>query len=83
MIVDPITEDEVFARLRATLLQQGLVLQRGTLDGKSGDERGRFYTTRGDSAEVVDRRIDLDRWARQHAVLKPNEALVPSPDPGV
>jgi hypothetical protein len=78
MIVDPVPEDEVFDRLRASLEKDGIALRRGTLDGMSDDPRGRFYTTPTGSEEVSEPRVDLDRMARQKGVLKPNEALVPS-----
>ena len=78
MIVDPVTEDEVFERLRPALSAQGLTLHRGTLDGMAGDTPGRFYITRGDSDEIVETDVELDRRAREAGVLKPNEALVPA-----
>ena len=78
MIVDPVTEDEVFERLRADLARQGVCLHRGPLDGMAHNETGRFYTTREGSDVIAERNVELDRWARRHGVLKPNEALVPS-----
>jgi hypothetical protein len=42
------------------------------------DERGRFYTTRAETDEVLEPHVDLDRSARHAGVLKPNEALVPT-----
>jgi hypothetical protein len=83
MIVDPVTEDEVFERLRASLEKDGIALRRGTLDGMSDDSRGRFYTTPSGSEEISERNVDLDRLARRQGVLKPNEALVPSKGEGV
>jgi hypothetical protein len=78
MIVDPVSEDEVFERLRTRLASRDLALHRGSLDGMKHDELGRFYTTRADSESIVDRHVDIERWARQEGALKPNEALVPS-----
>jgi hypothetical protein len=78
MIVDPITEDEVFERLRPVLTAQGVTLHRGPLDGMTRGEVGRFYTTRADAGQVVDSDLELEREARQVGVLRPNEAMVPS-----
>ena len=83
MIVDPVTEDEVFERLRHELVAQGLTLHRGTLDGMADDKRGRFYITRSDSGEIVETDVELDRRARAAGVLKPNEALVPAHGEGM
>ena len=83
MIVDPVTEDEVFERLRPELESQGLTLHRGTLDGMADDKLGRFYITRSDSGEVVEADVELDRRARQAGVLKANEALVPAHGEGI
>jgi hypothetical protein len=78
MIVDPVSEDEVFERLRTRLASRGLALHRGSLDGMRHDEIGRFYTTDVDSESIVDRHVDIERWARQEGALRPNEAVVPS-----
>jgi hypothetical protein len=82
MIVDPVTEDQVFERLRVRLEKDGVELRRGTLDGMKDDSRGRFYTTPIGSDEISDRKVDLDRLARAKGVLQPNEALVPSKGEG-
>jgi hypothetical protein len=78
MIVDPITEDEVFERLRAALAGRGMTLHRGTMDGMSADKRGRFFITRNGSDEIAEQDVDIDRRARACGVLQPNEALVPA-----
>lgn len=78
MIVDPITEDEVFERLRPVLSAQGMDLHRGPLDGMTTGEVGRFFTTRSGTEEVAESDLDLERRARQVGVLRPNEAMVPS-----
>jgi hypothetical protein len=78
MIVDPVTEDEVFERLRAHLGRQGIALHRGSLDGMAKDDRGRFFTTVGASDGVSDRHVNIERLARQEGLLHPNEAIVPS-----
>jgi hypothetical protein len=78
MIVDPVSEDEVFERLRTELSKEGIELRRGSLDGMAKDERGRFYTTVGGSEAVSDRHVDIERLARRKQVLRPNEAIVPS-----
>jgi hypothetical protein len=78
MIVDPVTEDEVFERVDTALQSQGLTLHKGVRDGTGYGDRGRFFTTVGESGAVRDRDIDLDKWARRLDVLKVNEAMVPS-----
>ena len=78
MIVDPITEDQVFERLRALLAGENIALHRGSLDGMAGDLRGRFYTTAIGSDETLTPGLDLERVARQKHALLPNEAMVPS-----
>jgi hypothetical protein len=78
MIVDPIPEDSVFDRLKPLLSAQGVTLHRGPLDGMTRGAVGRFFTTRGDSGEVQDSDLDLERSARQLGALSANEAMVPS-----
>jgi hypothetical protein len=78
MIVDPVSEDAVFERLRAELSKEGIALHRGSLDGMAKDELGRFYTTAAGSETISDRHVDIERLARQKQVLRPNEAIVPS-----
>lgn len=78
MIVDPITEDTLYERLRQALALQGLVLRRGTLDGMAHDRRGRFFITREGSEAVAEYDVDIERRARATGVLEPNEAVVPA-----
>ena len=83
MIVDPVTEDEVFERLRAGLSSEGLVLHRGHLDGMAADVIGRFYLTKAGSPDIVENDVDIERRARAMDLLKPNEALVPAHGEGI
>ena len=83
MINDPISEDEVFERLRADLATRGLALRRGTLDGMAADSRGRFFSTREGADEIVERDVDIERAARQRGLLEPNEAMVPAHGEGL